>query len=139
MSVAHFKDLLAHVGHDVVVVTYCRDPVENVAIECLTCNEVLVEFNRPKCDAVAIHYNEFGRPICPNCGCTDTLKGELDYYWRNVPLWLNPEEGSVEYREENGGWYSGCDLHTIYCQACDFKINQNETTVTHVPDKEKTS
>ncbi len=44
MSVSNFVELLAHVGHKVVVVTYGR-PAINVAIECEDCNEVLLDYN----------------------------------------------------------------------------------------------
>ena len=53
MSVFCFEELLAHVGHKIVCVAYGReheyegDP-ENVAVECETCGEVLLDFNRPE-------------------------------------------------------------------------------------------
>lgn len=49
MSVSSFKDLKHHVGHEVEVVTY-GDPPVNVAIECLDCNEVLLDFDREEDD-----------------------------------------------------------------------------------------
>jgi len=42
-----FHDLAKHVGHDIRVTTYGEGYPENIAIECLMCNEVLVDFNRP--------------------------------------------------------------------------------------------
>ena len=45
MAAHTFKDLSQHVGHDIVCVTY-GDPAENVAIECETCNEVLLDFDK---------------------------------------------------------------------------------------------
>lgn len=46
MSVSTFKELMNHVGHDVVVAYYGVN--ENVAIKCLNCNEVLMDFDNPK-------------------------------------------------------------------------------------------
>ena len=47
MSAINFRDLSAHVGHKIVCVGY--KPKEttqfmNVALECETCNEVLLDF-----------------------------------------------------------------------------------------------
>jgi hypothetical protein len=46
MGAHSFKDLVAHVGHNVQVVLYGPqdDPV-NVAVECEDCNEVLMDFD----------------------------------------------------------------------------------------------
>lgn len=48
MGVASFAELNPHYGHEVVVSRYgpVDDPV-NVAIECETCNTVLLDFNAP--------------------------------------------------------------------------------------------
>lgn len=45
MGVIDFNDLQRHVGHHIVCVQY-GDPAQNVAIECHSCNEVLLEFDR---------------------------------------------------------------------------------------------
>ena len=46
VSVNSFKRLKEHVGHDIECVTYGNDGVTwNVAIECKTCNEVLMDFD----------------------------------------------------------------------------------------------
>lgn len=48
MSASNFRELLSHVGHRVIVTPYGPlgyHPI-NVSIECLTCNEVLVSFDR---------------------------------------------------------------------------------------------
>ena len=49
MAVHSFTDLIQHVGHNVVVVTYGGagnvSPL-NVAVECEDCCEVLVDFDR---------------------------------------------------------------------------------------------
>lgn len=55
MGVNSYDDLMRHVGHKIVCVTYGNAPhkiddsepiCENVAIECEDCNEVLVDFDR---------------------------------------------------------------------------------------------
>ncbi len=48
MSVSNFLDLLPHVGHEIKVVTYGGKGIHaaNVAIECMDCNEVLVDFDK---------------------------------------------------------------------------------------------
>lgn len=41
-----FKDLKRHIGHKIVCVSYGgTDGIWNVAIECETCNEVLLDFD----------------------------------------------------------------------------------------------
>ena len=43
-----FKDLMEHVNHTITVATYLYNAeVYNVSIECLDCNEVLLDFDRP--------------------------------------------------------------------------------------------
>lgn len=49
MAVSGFKDLTEHVGHTLEVVTY-GNPSENVAIECLTCCEVLLSYDEEEED-----------------------------------------------------------------------------------------
>jgi len=44
MSVNSYQELLAHKGHKIVCVVYGED--ENVAIECETCHEVLVDYDK---------------------------------------------------------------------------------------------
>ena len=42
-----YEDIERHVGHDIVCVTYGKDgEVFNVAIECETCNEVIIDFDK---------------------------------------------------------------------------------------------
>ena len=49
MSVCNFEDLKAHIGHRIVCVSYEKDKyIYNVAVECETCNEVLVDFDNYK-------------------------------------------------------------------------------------------
>jgi hypothetical protein len=51
MSVANFHELKEHVGHKIVCVAYSEnggwqgDKYLNVAIECETCNEVLLDYD----------------------------------------------------------------------------------------------
>lgn len=45
MSAWDYKELVHHVGHDLVCVSYADG--ENVAVECETCNEVLFDYDRP--------------------------------------------------------------------------------------------
>jgi hypothetical protein len=56
-----FYDLMKHIGHKIEVVPYGKDtgPTRNISIECLTCGEVLVDFDEP-C------YDEKG--LCKECG-----------------------------------------------------------------------
>ena len=44
MAIANYDDLVPNVDHNVNVVQYGAD--QNVAIECLTCMEILVDFDR---------------------------------------------------------------------------------------------
>lgn len=44
MSVSDYKGLKEHVGHDVFVVAYGDD--DNVSIECHTCNQILVSYDK---------------------------------------------------------------------------------------------
>jgi hypothetical protein len=45
MSVNCFTDLRSHVGHSINCVVYGDD--DNVAIECVTCGEVLLDYDNP--------------------------------------------------------------------------------------------
>lgn len=49
MGAHSFKDLIHHAGHKLVCVTYGKNgkPPANVAIECETCNEVILDFDNP--------------------------------------------------------------------------------------------
>lgn len=91
MAVSRYADLILHLGHKVACVGYGEpDPatawrygvekvVENVAIECETCNEVLMDFDRPtvsphECDHIGterIHMRPSGSidyVDCARCG-----------------------------------------------------------------------
>ena len=50
MSATNFDDLFEHLGHDVVVVAYSKDgsleDAHNVAIECITCYEILLDYDK---------------------------------------------------------------------------------------------
>lgn len=43
MGAHSFEDLKRHVGHNIKCVMYGS---ENVAVECITCDEVLLDFDR---------------------------------------------------------------------------------------------
>ena len=49
MSAMNYTELSYHLGHKIVCVGYGKGgkpPYENVAIECETCNEVIVSFDK---------------------------------------------------------------------------------------------
>lgn len=46
MGVSNFDDLRIHRGHTIKVVTYGNPDPRNVAIECISCSEVLVSFDK---------------------------------------------------------------------------------------------
>ena len=52
MGVSNFKELVQHYGHKIVCVGYGKDAVlgryyfQGVAIECETCNEVLLDYDK---------------------------------------------------------------------------------------------
>lgn len=48
MAVSIYDELREHIGHKIVCVCYGKDGEEpqNVAIECETCNEVLLDFDK---------------------------------------------------------------------------------------------
>ena len=52
MSASNFNELLRHEGHEIEVVVYAPsnmpDQVCNVSCECLTCHEVLIDFDNPE-------------------------------------------------------------------------------------------
>ncbi len=45
MGISNYKELKEHIGHEIVCVGYGKD-IKNVAIECETCNEVLIDFDK---------------------------------------------------------------------------------------------
>lgn len=60
MANTTYSELRQHIGHKIVCVCYGKkgkDP-ENVAIECETCNEVLLDYDR----------ESEGQIFCANCG-----------------------------------------------------------------------
>ncbi len=45
---SNYAELLKHVGHHLQVVSFPRDlQVLKVALECVTCNRVLIEYDNP--------------------------------------------------------------------------------------------
>lgn len=72
MAVHSYNDLKAHWGHTIQLVCYGDvDDPDNVAIECITCNEVLVDFDKPNDVANAYPDGE-----CPDCG--DPIPADAD-------------------------------------------------------------
>jgi hypothetical protein len=49
VSATTFEELKAHVGHKLECVTY-GNPPDNVAVECLDCSMVIVDFDSPPDD-----------------------------------------------------------------------------------------
>lgn len=49
MSAFDYASLRSHIGHDIKCVCYGKDGQDphNVAVECETCGEVLLDFNHP--------------------------------------------------------------------------------------------
>jgi len=45
MGTYKFKELKEHIGHNIVCVGYGK-PIQNVAIECEDCNEVLFDYDK---------------------------------------------------------------------------------------------
>ena len=61
MSARDFDDLKRHIGHKIVCVGYGfkgQKPFVNVAVECKTCNEVLLDFDK-EIRKDEIHYDVF--------------------------------------------------------------------------------
>lgn len=50
MSATNYAQLREHIGHEIACVCYGekRKAPENVAIECKTCNEVILSYDRVK-------------------------------------------------------------------------------------------
>lgn len=46
MGVANYEELREHLGHRIVCVCYGKDEPNNVAVECETCNTVLLDFDK---------------------------------------------------------------------------------------------
>jgi hypothetical protein len=51
MGVSNFKELKDHIGHKFSCVGYeCDDQIWNVALECETCNCVIIDFEEEETD-----------------------------------------------------------------------------------------
>lgn len=75
MSVNNFKELLAHKGHRLAITTYSEDGkyIENVALECLRCNEVLMDFDNPMPREPFCQ-----RLVCPYCDSANTYRTDTE-------------------------------------------------------------
>lgn len=74
MSISNFRELKYHIGHQIVCVSYGSDfnDPDNVAIECQTCNEVLLDFDNDN-ELNTCHYCD--QPIEKNkLYCSDSCK-----------------------------------------------------------------
>lgn len=75
-----FYNLKDHVGHNIVCVSYgaTNDDAVNVAIECETCGEVLLSFDKP------FHHNnvcgECGSDVCQDENCATFCSNESCEY-----------------------------------------------------------
>lgn len=96
------KDLLDHLGHDIVISTYGNEKVIHiVALECNDCASILIDFNvdtipcaghMKECsneimidqDKYPIEnsgvFTDAGRPLCPQCAkeYTDYLESKIN-------------------------------------------------------------
>lgn len=67
LNEAGYYDLRKHVGHPIILVGYGRDEDEdfaNVAIECVDCGEVILDFEQPFFDEL-----DDGTLVCCECNC----------------------------------------------------------------------
>jgi hypothetical protein len=111
MGASSFHDLVQHVGHDVVVVFYGPpENPQNAAVECLTCSEVLLDFDNDGGDAPAAAPQEvsMGSLACPWC---DAARGSpLDPSEEEWPEGVEPGWGEdatcANKCEECGAVYS---------------------------------
>ena len=76
MGAGSYEDLKHHVGHKLKCVYYGdKNNPANVAIECLTCNTVLLDFDHPEMEEVGmtegIKYKSVSLWRCDKCGRTD--------------------------------------------------------------------
>jgi len=76
MSASNFEELKKHFGHKLSCVFYGPDHAyeydpANVAIECETCGEVLLDFDKPEPGADSIEWDDKLTDTCGNCGEVD--------------------------------------------------------------------
>jgi len=96
MGVMGYGDLISHVGHKVVVVTYGEEgeiPV-NVAIECEDCKEVLLDYDFHgyclECDKAKEYETDI--QLCENC----MLNYDMDKLWK---MHDNKELDALDFNE----------------------------------------
>jgi hypothetical protein len=74
-----YYDLENHIGHEIVIVGYGKGQCpDNISIECITCGEVLVDFDRPfydrehnclECGMETYIREDTGEVSCSNESC----------------------------------------------------------------------
>lgn len=73
MGADSFKELIRHIGHNIVCVTYngdTLDDIRNVALECEDCNEVLLDYDAiPFCKVCKEYFedDDLARDCCDKC------------------------------------------------------------------------
>lgn len=107
MNINNYDDLFRHYGHQIVVVTYGDKTTDidkhvNVSLECETCNEVLIDFNKEE------HY-------CENC-VKRFQDEDVKIQWPDIP-------GLGERCEPGGEVPSG---ECPNCGALVYKFNFNK-------------
>ena len=109
MAVSTFNELKDHVGHHLDVTTYGTPDggIYNVAIECMDCNCVLLDFDNEKVHArqcatcEKVFTNLTPDRTCPYCGSGDWVNGYLD---KDEPDWgedpeFTKDEWTADARE----------------------------------------
>jgi len=94
MSITNYKDLLTHIGHEIVCVEYKPNPgapPDNVAIECQTCNVVITSFDRDEAEDEP-HYASVGWTA------NDVLD---DAGSRNIPMTRDEAEAFLAKNEKH--------------------------------------
>ena len=126
MSAHNFEELQRHVGHMVKVVEYSKDGhIYNVAVECHTCNEVLLDYDNPepsdllyipercpKCDsAISQSWTEDLREqeirrfelTCEKCSWSDTFEVMM-VKWQRATFTIDDQNHVEGYQIPGNHW-----------------------------------
>ncbi len=89
MSVNSYEELRAHIGHSVEVVCYGKKGFApaNVAIECMDCCEILMNFDRPAPELKKKKASVQRHKTCEDCG-EEFLLTEGRPYKYEPAIWL---------------------------------------------------